>query len=125
LSGTPRCRRSARFNINARPQVAPLLLILLLHIGHCRISCFQSEIDHGVSLSASVDAAYKEAIVRRLGALEGIVSKRRDSTYLSGPCKDWREIKTTAWRQANKERWKLFGEERWGFSAFFPNDGNR
>jgi bifunctional non-homologous end joining protein LigD len=44
--------------------------------------------------------------------LEGIVSKRRDSPYRSGPCKDWRKIKTTAWRQANKERWKLFGEER-------------
>ena len=42
-------------NSDTRPQVA-LLLILLLHIGRCRISCFQPEIDHGVALSASDDA---------------------------------------------------------------------
>ena len=44
--------------------------------------------------------------------LEGVVSKRRHSLYRSGPCQDWRKVKTTAWREANKERWMLFGEER-------------
>ena len=44
--------------------------------------------------------------------LEGVVSKRRDSPYRSGACRDWLKIKTTAWREANKERWRLFGDER-------------
>jgi bifunctional non-homologous end joining protein LigD len=36
--------------------------------------------------------------------LEGIVSKRRSMPYCSGPCRDWRKIKTSAWRVANRER---------------------
>src|SRR5262249_52082343 len=40
--------------------------------------------------------------------LEGIVSKRRDASYRSGECRDWRKVKTLAWREANKERWRLF-----------------
>jgi bifunctional non-homologous end joining protein LigD len=55
-----------------------------------------------------------EALMRAVEkrGLEGVVSKRRDSLYRSGPCKDWRKVKTTAWRETNKERWRLFGEER-------------
>jgi ATP-dependent DNA ligase len=40
------------------------------------------------------------------------VCKRRDSPYRSGPCRDWRKVKTTARREANQERWRLFGEWR-------------
>jgi bifunctional non-homologous end joining protein LigD len=40
--------------------------------------------------------------------LEGIVSKKRDSSYRSGPSQSWLKIKTSAWREANRERWKLF-----------------
>jgi bifunctional non-homologous end joining protein LigD len=40
--------------------------------------------------------------------LEGIVSKRRSLPYRSGPCRDWRKIKTETWRAANRERWRLF-----------------
>jgi bifunctional non-homologous end joining protein LigD len=36
--------------------------------------------------------------------LEGIVSKRRDSPYRSGPTKDWLKTKTAAWRAANRNR---------------------
>ena len=43
----------------------------------------------------------------RMG-LEGIVSKRKDSAYRSGPSKDWLKIKTTAWRAANRDRWEMF-----------------
>jgi ATP-dependent DNA ligase len=43
---------------------------------------------------------------RRHG-LEGIVSKRTDSAYRSGPSCDWVKTKTTAWREANRERWRL------------------
>jgi len=40
--------------------------------------------------------------------LEGIVSKRRDAPYLSGPSKAWVKVKTAAWREANRERWRMF-----------------
>lgn len=40
--------------------------------------------------------------------LEGIVSKKRASTYRSGPCHQWVKIKSSVWRDANQERWKLF-----------------
>jgi ATP-dependent DNA ligase len=40
--------------------------------------------------------------------LEGVVSKRRDTSYRSGECRDWVKVKTMAWREANRERWQLF-----------------
>jgi len=43
----------------------------------------------------------------RLG-LEGIVSKKRDAPYRSGPSHSWIKIKTSAWREANRERRKPF-----------------
>jgi bifunctional non-homologous end joining protein LigD len=36
--------------------------------------------------------------------LEGIVSKRRDSSYRSGECRDWVKARTAAWRATNRER---------------------
>jgi ATP-dependent DNA ligase len=47
----------------------------------------------------------------RMG-LEGIVSKRLDSAYWSGPTKDWLKVKTTAWRAANKDRFELLKRKR-------------
>ena len=44
--------------------------------------------------------------------LEGIVSKRRNSHYRSGDCRDWVKIKTENWRAANRERWRLFERGR-------------
>jgi len=44
--------------------------------------------------------------------LEGIVSKKREAPYRSGPCRDWVKVKTAEWKAANRERWRLFGEER-------------
>jgi ATP-dependent DNA ligase len=44
--------------------------------------------------------------------LEGIVSKRRNSVYRSGECRDWVKIKTERWRAANRERWRLFERGR-------------
>src|SRR5262245_18221499 len=35
-------------------------------------------------------------------ALEGVVSKRRDAAYRSGPRCGWVKTKTKAWREANK-----------------------
>jgi ATP-dependent DNA ligase len=40
--------------------------------------------------------------------LEGIVSKKREAPYRSGPCRDWRKVKTAEWKAANRERWRLF-----------------
>ena len=44
--------------------------------------------------------------------LEGIVSKRIDSAYRSGPTRDWLKIKTSAWRAANRDRWEMFQKKR-------------
>ena len=43
----------------------------------------------------------------RLG-FEGIVSKRKDSIYRSGPRCGWIKTKCQGWRAANKDRGKLF-----------------
>jgi bifunctional non-homologous end joining protein LigD len=43
----------------------------------------------------------------RMG-FEGIVSKRRDSAYRSGPTRDWLKIKTASWRAANRDRGEMF-----------------
>jgi hypothetical protein len=52
--------------------------------------------DDGIELLAAAE---------RMG-LEGVVSKRRDAAYRSGPRCGWIKTKTKAWREANKERWR-------------------
>lgn len=54
------------------------------------------------------------ALLRQCEALglEGVVSKRRDASYVSGMSKNWRKTKTEAWRQANTERWRSFTERQ-------------
>jgi bifunctional non-homologous end joining protein LigD len=44
--------------------------------------------------------------VRR--GLEGIVAKRKDSPYRSGPRSGWIKVKTAQWKAANQYRAKLF-----------------
>jgi ATP-dependent DNA ligase len=44
--------------------------------------------------------------------LEGIVSKRRDSVYRSGPTKQWVKTKTATWRAVNADRYELFEKKR-------------
>ena len=53
------------------------------------------------------DGATLLASCAKMG-LEGIVSKRRDAPYRSGPSRDWVKVKTAAWHEANRERHKLF-----------------
>jgi ATP-dependent DNA ligase len=53
------------------------------------------------------DGAELLAAAERMG-LEGVVSKRRDAAYRSGPRCGWIKTKTKAWREANNERWRLF-----------------
>lgn len=45
-------------------------------------------------------------------AFEGIVSKRRESSYRSGPTRDWLKIKTAAWRLSNQDRGEMFQKSR-------------
>jgi bifunctional non-homologous end joining protein LigD len=40
--------------------------------------------------------------------LAGIVSKRREQPYRSGPNSGWVKVKTAAWREANRDRWEMF-----------------
>ena len=44
-------------------------------------------------------------------ALEGIVSKRRDSSYQPGRSRDWIKVKTAAWRAANADRFEMFEKQ--------------
>jgi ATP-dependent DNA ligase len=44
--------------------------------------------------------------------LEGIVSKRKESPYRSGPTRDWLKIKTASWRAANRDRYEVFAKPR-------------
>jgi ATP-dependent DNA ligase len=46
-------------------------------------------------------------VVEKMG-LEGVISKRRASPYLSGTRCGWIKVKTAAWREANKDRGELF-----------------
>ena len=39
--------------------------------------------------------------------LVGIISKRRDSAYRSGPTRDWLKCKTLAWKDANRDPFEL------------------
>jgi ATP-dependent DNA ligase len=40
--------------------------------------------------------------------IEGIVSKRADAPYRSGPRPEWVKTKCDAWREANRDRRELF-----------------
>jgi bifunctional non-homologous end joining protein LigD len=53
------------------------------------------------------DATVLLAECIRLG-LEGIVCKRKDAPYRSGPRSGWVKIKTAEWKAANRHRAKLF-----------------
>ena len=41
-------------------------------------------------------------------SLEGIVSKRADRPYRSGPSRDWLKSNCSGWKAANQERWRMF-----------------
>ena len=74
-----------------------LLMVLIMGAGESRLR-LSDGFDDGVELLAAAE---------RMG-LEGVVSKRRDSTYRSGPRCGWVKTKTNTWREANRERWRLF-----------------
>jgi bifunctional non-homologous end joining protein LigD len=44
--------------------------------------------------------------------LEGIVSKRLDRPYVSGPTRDWIKVKCAAWKEENRWRAEVFEKMR-------------
>jgi hypothetical protein len=68
-----------------------------------------------VRYSESFDGA--EALLKACASmgLEGIVSKRRDAPYRSGPCHSWIKIKTRVWREAMLEA--LNANPKWSSRA--------
>jgi len=42
--------------------------------------------------------------------LEGIVSKRLDRPYISGPTRDWIKVKCAGWKEANRWRAEVFSK---------------
>jgi bifunctional non-homologous end joining protein LigD len=44
--------------------------------------------------------------------LEGVVSKRLDRPYVSGPTRDWIKVKCTAWKEENRWRAEVFEKTR-------------
>ena len=61
-----------------------------------------------VLMSKSFDDGAALLRIAEKHKLEGIVSKKREAPYRSGPCREWRKIKTAEWKAANRERWRLF-----------------
>ena len=64
--------------------------------------------DNRLRLSDGFDDGVKLLAAAERMRLEGVVSKRRDGAYRSGPGSGWIKVKTQAWREANGERWPLF-----------------
>lgn len=63
----------------------------------------------GVALVPSFDDGEALMLAAMEHSLEGVVSKRRASTYTSGRGRHWVKSKTPMWRQANKDRWERMG----------------
>jgi bifunctional non-homologous end joining protein LigD len=66
--------------------------------------------DHTLRLSETFDDAAKLLASCEQMGLEGIVSKRRNFPYRSGPA-DWIKVKCLTWREANKDRHQLFNKD--------------
>jgi bifunctional non-homologous end joining protein LigD len=81
-----------------------------------RQACLQALLERfgypAISLSESFEDGLALLRAAEARGLEGIVSKRRDASYRSGECRDWRKVKTAAWRALNADRWRLF-ERNW------------
>jgi bifunctional non-homologous end joining protein LigD len=67
-----------------------------LHERRTKLAFLLSEVPHdGLWFSGHVEGHQGKALFRHACGmnLEGIVSKRRDKPYRSGPCKDWLKVK--------------------------------
>ena len=64
--------------------------------------------DERILMSAAFDNPIRLLEVCEHHGLEGIVSKRRHSTYQPGKSSGWLKIKTASWREANVNRAEVF-----------------
>jgi bifunctional non-homologous end joining protein LigD len=64
--------------------------------------------DSHLYLSETFDDGVKLLAATEKMGLEGVVSKRLDARYRSGPLSDWIKVKTPSWCERNRERWRLF-----------------
>ena len=66
-----------------------------------------------IALSETFEDPYAMLAACEREGLEGIVSKRLDRPYRSGPSRgEWIKVKTDVWRAANQERHLLFERKR-------------
>ena len=83
-----------------------------------RQACPQALLEHfscpAVSLSEPFDDGLALLRVAEQRGLEGIVSKRWDSPYRSGECRDWRKEKTVGARQTGSGGGSLSRVDRKG-----------
>ena len=68
--------------------------------------------DRHLQFSGEFDEPLELLSAGKKMSLEGIVSKRRESAYRSGPTRDWLKVKTGTWRAENRGRWELFEKRR-------------
>jgi bifunctional non-homologous end joining protein LigD len=68
--------------------------------------------DEHLQFSGSFDDPIRLLETCQKMGFEGIVSKRRESAYRSGPTRDRLKIKTATWRAANRDRWEMFEKPR-------------
>jgi hypothetical protein len=73
--------------------------------------CRQSKVPHLTRVETFPDGNVLFDYCNKFG-FEGIVSKRRDSRYSSGPNRDWVKVKCPNWKRVNAERHKLFEDPR-------------
>jgi bifunctional non-homologous end joining protein LigD len=82
---------------------------------HRRLVDLVQRLDEAVPVLYLPDAfASGEDLLKMCGKLrlEGIVSKRLDRPYVSGPTKDWLKVKCGAWKEANRWRAEVFQKAR-------------
>lgn len=64
--------------------------------------------DQGLHFSSAFEDPARLLASAEKMALEGIVSKRRDSPYVSGRARQWVKVKTEAWKTSTAERCNFF-----------------
>ena len=89
-----------------------LMLLPLDQRKHLLSEVVSQTADEHLQFSGSSDDPIRLLETCQKMGFEGIVSKRRESAYRSGPTCDWLKIKTATWRAANRGRWELFEKRR-------------
>ena len=71
--------------------------------------CRQSKVPYLTRVETFPDGNVLFNYCNKFG-FEGIVSKRRNSRYSSGPSRHWVKVKCPNWKRDNAERWKIFNQ---------------